>query len=205
MSYKTIHLHLSVDQVPTLNTAIDYACNLAHLFEAKLSASSPRLKITTRSNLFGGSMAAGMAREIERTAAANGATLDDYLVQRATALGIDAHVSLQTEKWPRAIGDNTWYGRTSDICVLGLPRGSAELRAMVEEWIFGVGRPCVLFPDDALHGFSLDNVIINWDFSRSTARADPRQGAQGLRPAHPRSTSARSMARRLGCARSRLA
>lgn len=171
MTYKRIHLHLSVDPKPTSNAAIDYACSLAHLFEAQLSISSPRLKIKARANWLGGSMVAAMAREIEQSAAEKGTILDAYLAKKASALRVDARVTHQIEQWPPTLGDKTWYGRASDLCVLGLPRGSAEQRAVVEEWIFGVGRPCLVFPDDSAHGFLLDSVVISWDFSRSAARA----------------------------------
>ena len=45
MTYATIHLHLTPYPAPTSVGAIEYACAVAKLFEAKLSVSSSRLAI----------------------------------------------------------------------------------------------------------------------------------------------------------------
>lgn len=171
MSYKNIHLHLFVDPVPTSHVAVDNAFNLAARFGARLHVSSPRLKITTRANLFGASMVKGMANKIEQEAAANGAALDSYVAERAGATGVTALVSHPVEKWPRTLGDGTWYARTSDLCVLGLERKNADQQAAIEDWIFSVGRPCLLIPGDAPSDSPFDEVVVSWDYSRSAARA----------------------------------
>ena len=171
MSYKKIHLHLFVDPVPTSNAAIDHACSLARRFEARLDVSSPRPKVATHANLLGGSMARGMAREIERTAALNGEALDAHVATQAAAAGVPAHVSHHVEKWPGTLGDSTWYGRTSDLCVLGLSPDYADQKAAVEEWIFAVGRPCLVVPNAASDVVAFDSVVVSWDYSKSAARA----------------------------------
>lgn len=171
MTYRNIHLHLFVDPVPTSNEAVDRACALARRFEARLDVSSPRLKIKTHANLLGGSMARGMAHEIEQTATRNGEALDAYVATQAAAAGIVAHVKHTVEKWPGSPADASWYGRTSDLCVLGLSRQYVEQRGAVEEWIFAAGRPCLVVPDGADDDMSFDRVLVSWDGSRSAARA----------------------------------
>ncbi len=52
-----------------------------------------------------------------------------------------------------------------------LAREYADQKAAIEEWVFSAGRPCVLFPDDAASDSPLDNIVVNWDYSRSAARA----------------------------------
>ena len=170
MSYKKIHLHLAVHPTPTSAGTIDYACALARLFDAKLSVSSSRVKVTAPSHWLAGTMIAGMAHEIEDAATARGSALEAHLSQKASALGISVQLARVVAQWPYGRVD-AWYGRTNDLCILGLPRDNAEQRLEVEEWLFGVGRPCLLYPEDSLQDFSLDSVVIGWDFSKSAARA----------------------------------
>ncbi len=74
------------------------------------------------------------------------------------------------EHWPMGIADNSWRARTSDICVMGLSAQGTDARLGVEDWLFGAGRPCLLFPDTSKQLFSIDDVLICWDLSRSAAR-----------------------------------
>ena len=169
MSYKKIHLHLAVQPTPTPTGAIDYACAIAQAFEAKLGVSSPRLKISMPSHWLARGLMAGMAREIESAATARGLALEAHLTQKKASVPVQ--LTQVVMQWPYARVDSNWYGRTSDLCVLGLPRDNPEQRFEVEEWLFGVGRPCLLYPEDSLHVFSLDTVVIGWDFSKSASRA----------------------------------
>lgn len=171
MPYRKVHLHLAVQPTPTSDNVIDFACAVAREFEARLSVSSPRLKVSAPSHWLAGTMISGMAHEIEKDAAGRGLALEARLTQQASALGIPVQITRPVMDWPYASTGSSWSGRTSDVCVLGLPRQSTDQRLEVEDWLFGVGRPCLLCPDDSLHGFSLDRVLVAWDFSRSAARA----------------------------------
>ena len=75
-----------------------------------------------------------------------------------------------SEHWPMGVLDNSWRTRTSDICVLGLSALGTDARLGIEDWLFGAGRPCLLYPDKSKQLFSIDDVLICWDFSRSAAR-----------------------------------
>jgi nucleotide-binding universal stress UspA family protein len=55
--------------------------------------------------------------------------------------------------------------------VVGLPRHDLEGRAKLETWLFGTGRPCLLYPDDREQLYSHASVVIAWDLSKSAARA----------------------------------
>ena len=170
MSFKQIHLHISPHPTPTSEAAVDYACALAGAFKANLNVSSARVSVKTPSHWLAGPMMAGMAHQLETEAATKSAELNARLAQRAAALGVQTKVSEVVEHWPAGQGQSAWRGRTSDVCVLGLRKESTEQRIYVEEWLFGVGRPCLIFPDDAPDGFSLDCVVVCWDFSKSAAR-----------------------------------
>jgi nucleotide-binding universal stress UspA family protein len=170
MTYTTIHLHLTPYPAPTSVGAIDYACALAKLFEAKLTVSSSRMAIRAPQNWIIGAMMSTMARELETIATAKTQALESYVQREALRLDIQVEIAHTSERWPGGLIDNAWRGRVSDVCVLGLSPDSAEPRFYVEDWLFGAGRPCILCPDDSKQQFSLNNVLICWDFSRSAAR-----------------------------------
>ncbi len=171
MSYRQIHLPLCPHPAPTSLRTIDYACAMAHAFEAKLSVSSPRIAVKTPSHWLAGRMLAGLARELEANAESKGAELEAHMAQRASALGVPVQIDHLVEQWPAGLGESIWRGRTSDLCVLGLARDDPNYRLNIEDWLFGVGRPCLFYPDDAQSDFSLDCVVVSWDFSKSAARA----------------------------------
>jgi nucleotide-binding universal stress UspA family protein len=171
MTYTTIHLHLTPHPAATSLGAIEYACAAARLFEARLKASSAQLSIRAPSNWMTGGMLARIARELEATTTAKSAELETYLERRAAAAGIAHELMRVPQQWPAGAADPARLGRVSDLCVLGLQQGGAEPRMAIEDWIFGAGRPCLLYPETSTHAFSLENVLICWDFSRSAARA----------------------------------
>jgi nucleotide-binding universal stress UspA family protein len=74
------------------------------------------------------------------------------------------------DRWPVGVMDNSWRGRVSDVCVLGLSPLGDDARFGVEDWLFGAGRPCLLYPNNSKRVFSAQNVLVCWDVSRSAAR-----------------------------------
>jgi nucleotide-binding universal stress UspA family protein len=171
MTYATIHLHLTPHPAATSLATIDYACSAAKLFEARLKASSTQLSIRAPSNWMTGAMLARIARELEATTTAKSTELEAYLKKKASAEGISLDVTHVPQHWPAGMADPARFGRVADLCVLGLQRGGAEARMAIEDWVFGAGRPCLLYPDTSTQTFSLDNILVCWDFSRSAARA----------------------------------
>lgn len=170
MTYATIHLHLTPYPAPTSVGAIDYACALTKLFLAKLSVSSSRMHVRAPPNWIVGAMMSSMARELEIVTNAKTEALESHVTRAAALAGIQLKLSHVAEHWPGGLRDNAWLGRVSDLCVLGLSPDSAEPRLYVEDWLFGTGRPCILYPDNSEQPFSIDNVLICWDFSRAAAR-----------------------------------
>lgn len=169
--YRVMHLTLRPHPAPTSMSVIDYACRAALFFDSKLSVTSPRLKVRTPTHVIAGSMMAGLAREFEQNAAETSVALELYVETKAKEIGIDINVAQWPETWPSSVEELTWCGRSSDLCLLGLPQAGIEDRLNVEDWLFGVGRPCLLYPEVGNDQFKLDSVVICWDFSKSAARA----------------------------------
>lgn len=169
--YRIMHLTLRPHPVPTSHSAIDYACRAALFFDSKLNVTSPRLRVRTPTHVIAGGMMAGLAREFEQSAAEKSAELERYVEAKGKEIGIDINVVQLRETWPSSAEDMSWRGRTSDLCLLGLPQAGIEDRLDVEDWLFGLGRPCLLYPEASNEPFRLDAVVICWDFSKSAARA----------------------------------
>ncbi len=170
MTYATIHLHITPYPAPTPVAAIDYTCAMAKLLEANLDVSSSRLSIRAPGNWLTGAMLAKMAQELETSTAETTAALETHLESQALASGIGIKLTRIAEHWPMGVLDHSWRARTSDICVLGLSAQGTDARLGIEDWLFGAGRPCLLYPDKSKQLFSIDHVLICWDFSRSAAR-----------------------------------
>ncbi len=170
MSYSTIHLQLTPYPAPSTIKTIDFACDMAKMFEAKLSVCSSRLSIRAPPNWFTGAMMSTMARELEGITTATTKMLESHLERVASSLGVTFQLSHVAEHWPAGLQDNAWRGRVSDLCVLSLAPDGTEPRLSIEDWLFGSGRPCLLLPESSTQTFSLENVLICWDFSRSAAR-----------------------------------
>ncbi len=169
--YRTIHLTLSTHPSPISPSAIDYACRAALYFDAKLTVTSPRLRVRTPNQVLAVGVFEGMAADFERDAAAKSAELEQSVRETAAALGCDVAIVPVTAEWPSSPSAMTWRGRASDLCILGLPQAGIEARLDVEDWIFGVGRPCLLYPHERQDALRLDSVLISWDFSKFAARA----------------------------------
>lgn len=170
MSVRKIHLHLCPHPAPTSDGAMDYACALAQALGARLDVSSPRISIRKSSHWLAGAMMAGMARELEERAAAAAEAMEEHLRAQVTGRNVQLSISQFSRQWPASPGESVWRGRTSDLCVLPLsPDG--EQRLLVEDWLFHVGRPCLIYPDAVASAFSLDTIVVSWDCSRSAARA----------------------------------
>lgn len=171
MTYATVHLHLTPHPAPTSLGAIDYACALAKVFEAKLDVSSSQVSVNPPANWLTGGMIAQMARDLEAKTAETTAKLESHLEASALAAVVEMRLTRVPEQWPIGVSDNSWRGRVSDICVMSLSPGGMDARLGIEDWLFGSGRPCVLYPESSKQAFSIENVLICWDFSRSAARA----------------------------------
>ena len=171
MPYRRIHFLITAHGSPTSLAAIDYACGFAHRMSAGLDVTLPNVDVKAPQNWIAGKMIAGIARDIEATIAAKRAELETYLKQQCREAGVDFRLSEVTIDWPGGAPTLATFGRTSDLCLLGLTRSPVADIGEVEPWLFSTGRPCLLYPDSKTEAFSLDTVAIAWDMSRSAARA----------------------------------
>jgi hypothetical protein len=87
--------------------------------------------------------------------------------ERERSLGLKVSLAQPAMSWPSPTDELTWRGRTSDLCVLELARSGLEERIDLEDWLFGLGRPCLLFPARRQELCGLESVLISWDFSKS--------------------------------------
>lgn len=171
MSYRRIHFFISAHGSPTSLAAIDFACGFAHGVGAALDVTLPQVDVKAPQNLIAGKMMAGIARDIEDTISAKRTELNEYLKQKCEASGVGLSISSVTIDWPGGAHSLATFGRTSDLCLIGLTRSPVADIAEVEPWLFSTGRPCLLYPDTRTEAFSMDTVAIAWDMSRSAARA----------------------------------
>lgn len=169
--YRVVHLTLRPHPVPTSHSVIDYACRAALFFGARLNVTSPRLKVRTPTHVIAGGMMAGLAREVERKVAAQSDELERLVEAKGKEVGVDLSVQKAPVTWPATAEEMVWRGRASDACILGLPQEGIEDRLDVEDWLFGLGRPCLLYPESSTEPFRLESVVVCWDGGKSAARA----------------------------------
>lgn len=171
MAYRRIHFMISTHGSPTSRAVIDYAVSFTKGMGASIDATIPEVDVKVPSSWFAGKMMAGIAKDVEDMISAKRAELETYLKQHCEAAGVTLKTSAVSVDWPAGASSLSASGRTSDICLLGLPRSAPADLAEIEPWLFATGRPCLLCPDTRTEAFSLDTVAVAWDMSRSAARA----------------------------------
>jgi len=123
------------------------------------------------SHWLAGATFAGMARDIERSANARAVEIDAAIRADAARRGFAVEIDEITQQWPLSPQEAVWRGRPSDLCVLATAPHSDEQRLAVEAWLFGSGRPCLLYPEQNAPSFATDRIVVAWDFSKTAARA----------------------------------
>lgn len=171
MAYRRIHFHISPHASPTSLATIDYACAFTKAAGAALDVTIPQVDVQAPSSWLAGKMIAGIAQGVEDMISAKRTELEIHLKQRCEAAGVRLQTTAVSVDWPAGASSLVAYGRTSDLCLLGLPRGAPADLAEIEPWLFATGRPCLLHPDTRSEAFSPGTVVIAWDMSRSAARA----------------------------------
>jgi nucleotide-binding universal stress UspA family protein len=171
MSCRRIHFLISAHGSPTSLATIDYACAVAKKMSATLDVTLPQVDVKVPSSWFAGKMMAGIAQDVENTISEKRDELEAYLKQRCDAESVGLRTANAHLDWPAGPSSLVALGRTSDLCLLGLPRTALAEVGEVEPWLFATGRPCLLHPDTAAGVFPLDTVAVAWDMSRSAARA----------------------------------
>ncbi|MEP7209638.1 MAG: universal stress protein [Alphaproteobacteria bacterium] len=170
MTYANLHLHLSAHLAPAPTTAIDYACEAAKLLEATLSVSSARLPTYAPTAVADSVAMTRLVVSLEQSVTQEAARLSAYVVEKAQKCGIAIRLADADEQAFNGAAGDCWQGRVSDLCILGLS-SETDMRQVAEDWLFGSGRPCLLYPERSERAFALNNVLVCWDYSRTAARA----------------------------------
>lgn len=171
MVYRRVHFLISANASPTSFATIDYACAFTKAAGARLDVTIPNVDVQAPSSWLAGKMIAGIAQGVEDMISAKRAELEAHLKQSCEAAGVGFKTSSVDVDWPAGASSLAVFGRTSDLCLLGLPRDAPADLAEVEPWLFATGRPCLLYPDNRSEAFALNTVALAWDMSPSAARA----------------------------------
>jgi hypothetical protein len=164
------HLQLAPYPVPTSIGAIDYACALAKLVEAKLKVSSSRIAIHAPPNRIVGAMMSTMAREPETIANTTTQALEFHVMNQSHVPWITLKLSCMDEHGSGGVKDNAWLRRASGLCIPRPSPGGADPRLYVKDWLFGSGRPCIPYRNSSMQSLSAESIPLCLDVSRSTAR-----------------------------------
>jgi hypothetical protein len=117
-----------------------------------------------------GAMMSTMAREPETIANTTTQVLEFHVPNQGQVSGIPLQLSYMDEHGSAELKDTAWLGRASGLCIPRPSPGEAEPRLDVEDWLFGSGRPCILYPKSSMQSFPAENILLCWDVSRSAAR-----------------------------------
>lgn len=171
MTYTNLHLHLTPHSIPAPTAVVDYACDAAKLLSADLAVSTSRLRFVPPANWLTGALVVEVAANFEEAAERETSALISRLEKRGLASGVRVEISTDDWAWPSAGANSSWRGRLSDLCILNLSPDEASGWSTAVDWLFGSGRPCLLYPDKSSQAFSLSKILVCWDYSRAATRA----------------------------------
>lgn len=175
MAFKDILLVLTTYPEPTPVAAIDGAVDFAIAVGAKISAIACRVKIRAPGSLLADVLLdiPAMAAAETKKSAANAEALLAAFQGAAEKRGvfqerIEEHC-LSSEA-PDILVE---YARLKDLTIVPVPEGEFFDQWYAESVIFGSGRPTLVIPQTRTRAgaFSLDTVVVAWDFSRPASRA----------------------------------
>jgi nucleotide-binding universal stress UspA family protein len=174
MAFKDVLLTLTTYPDPTPASALDEAIDFAVVIGAKISAIACGVKIRAP-----GSLLADVLLDIPAMAAAetkkssvNAETLLVTFQDAAEKRGVFQERILEhclVSEVPDVLIE---YARLRDLTIV-VPKGEFFDRWYAESIIFGSGRPTLVIPQTRKRAgaFSLDTVVVAWDFSRPASRA----------------------------------
>lgn len=175
MAYKDVLLTLTSYPEPTPVTAIDDAIDFAEALGAKLSAIT--CGVTVRAP---GSLLADVLLDIPAMAAAESKRSSDNAEALLTAFqaaaekrGVFQERILEHCLAPEVPGVLVEYARLRDLTIVPVPVGEYFDQWYAESIIFGSGHPTVVIPQarQGTRAFSLNTIVVAWDFSRPASRA----------------------------------
>lgn len=171
MSYKSIQLLVNVSEEPHQNSAIDYAIEFVRQYSAHLSVLEiaqlvdlPVARILPLADAIVDEInderlgkAKVLGEHIETSARVAGVTVDRAVVQLAPRAAREAAVAA---------------ARLCDLVIVAKPQGALLTeQKLIEEVLFGSGRPVLVVPPDWKAGPTLDTVVVAWDGGARAARA----------------------------------
>jgi nucleotide-binding universal stress UspA family protein len=175
MAFKDLLLVLTTYPEPTPVSTVDDAVGIAVALEGKLSAIACAVAIHVPPNIYGKvlldvpAMAAGEARRSARNAEALLTAFQNSAQKRGVFQDRIQESCLISDAADVLID----YARLRDLTIVPLPEPGPFEPRYAESIIFGSGRPTLVIPNvrKGVKVFSLDTVIVAWDFSRPAARA----------------------------------
>lgn len=173
MAFKDVLLALTSYPEPTPVAAINKAIDFAVSVEARISAIACAVEVRPPGNFLANSLlglSEVAAAETQRSAENAEAILKAF-EEKARKLGVFQERILERCLVNEVPGLLTEYARLRDLTIVPVPEGELFDQWYAESIIFGSGRPTLVIPQTQKRQFSLDTVLIAWDFSRPAARA----------------------------------
>lgn len=175
MAFRDILLALTTYPQPTPAAAIDEAIDFAVAVGAKLSAIACGIKIRAPGSLLADvlldipAMVAVETRKSSYNAEALLAAFQDAAEKRSVFQERILEHCLAPEV-PDVLIE---YARLRDLTIVPVPEGAFFDQWYAESIIFGSGRPTLVLPQTRQRtgAFSLNTVVVAWDFSRPASRA----------------------------------
>lgn len=175
MAFRDVLLALTTYPQPTPVLAIDEAIDFAVAVGAKLSAIACGVKIRAP-----GSVLADVLIDIPAMAAAETRRSSDNAEALLAAFqsGAEKRGVFQERILEHCLVSEVpdvliEYARLRDLTIVPVPEGEFFDQWYAESIIFGSGRPTLVVPHTRQRAgaFSLDTIVVAWDFSRPASRA----------------------------------
>jgi nucleotide-binding universal stress UspA family protein len=175
MAFKDVLVALTTYPEPTPISAVDDSVDLTAVLGAKISAIACEVKIRAPGSPLGNyllDIPAMVAAEIKKSAT-NAQQLLAAFQDAAEKRGVfQERISEHclTSEVPNVFIE---YARLRDLTIVPVPEGDYIDQWYAESVIFGSGRPTVILPHTRkrTESFTLNTVIVAWDFSRPATRA----------------------------------
>ncbi len=175
MPFKDVLLTLTSYPEPSPVVVIDEAIDFAAAVGAKLSAIACGVKIRAPGNLLANALLdiqAMAATETKKSADTAEALLTAFQ-DAAEKRGVFQERILRHCPVSQVPDLLVEYARLRDITIVPVPDGELFDQWFAESIIFGSGRPTLVIPHarQRARAFSLDTIVVAWDFSRPASRA----------------------------------
>jgi len=164
----SLHLHLSTvstgANTQTIARAVEFAQRLGAAIEATISVIDVAPMGHWSSPYF-----AGAILELENDSRTRGEALAKEVTDICATHGVEHQISTYVVG---QVADRrpARTARTHDLSIVGLAEGDGDARRIVEDLVFGSGRPVLVLPAGQEEPIALDRVCVAWDHSEPAAR-----------------------------------